>query len=63
MSNRVSGGDFELPRGSEELSKSRRPHTGCIELCDKALSVEEADKVPVSYFVKVSVLISMCRLP
>ncbi len=59
----VKGADLKLPSGREELIKAQKSDTGLINLYDKALSVEEADKVPVCYFVQDGVLVRKYRAP
>ncbi len=59
----VKGADLKLPSGREELIKAQKSDTELINVCDKALSVEEADKVPVCYFVEDSVLMRKYRPP
>ena len=59
----VKGVDLKLPNGREELIKAQKSDTDLVELCNKALSVEEADKVPVCYFVKDGVLMRKYRPP
>ena len=59
----VKGVDLKLPNDREELIKAQKSDTDLVELCNKALSVEEADKVPVCYFVKDGVLMRKYRPP
>ncbi len=47
----VKGVDLKLPYGRQKLIEAQKSDTDLVELCNKALSVEEADKVPVCYFV------------
>ncbi len=39
----VKGVDLKLPNGREELIEAQKSDTDLVELCSKALSVEEAD--------------------
>ncbi len=59
----VKGVDLKLPNGTEELIKAQKSDTDLVQLCNKALSVEAADKVPVCYFVKDGVLMRKYRPP
>ena len=56
----VKGVDLKLTNGRDELIEAL--DTDLVELFNKALSVEEADKVPVCYFVQDSVLMRKYRL-
>ncbi len=59
----VKGVDGKLPNGREKPIEAQKSDTDLVELYNKALSVEEADKVPVCYFVKDGVLMSEYRHP
>ncbi len=54
----VKGVDLKLLNNRKELFEAQKSDTDLIELYNKALSVQEADKVPVSYFVKDGVLMT-----
>ncbi len=45
--------DLKSPYGSKQLIEAHKLDTDLLESYNKALSVEEADKVPVCYFVKI----------
>ncbi len=51
MSELFKGVGLKLFHGREELIEDQKSDTDVIELYNKALSAEEADKVPVCYFV------------
>ncbi len=57
----VKGVDLKLPNGREELIEAQKSDKDLIELYNNALSVEEADKVPVCYVVKDGVLMKKYR--
>ncbi len=59
----IKGVDLKLPNGREELIEAQESDTDLVELYNMALSFEEADKVPVGYFVKEGVLMSTYRPP
>ncbi len=59
----LKGIDLKLPDGLEELIEVQKSDTDLIELYNKALSVEEADKVPVCYFESDCVLMRKYRPP
>ncbi len=48
----VMGVDLKLPNGREELIEAQKSDKGLSELCKKALSVEETDKVAVCLLCK-----------
>ncbi len=54
---------MKLSNGREELIEAQQSHSDLIELYNKALLVDEADKVPVCYFVKDVVLMRKYRPP
>ena len=47
----------------EELIEAQKSDTDLVDLCNKALTVEDADKVPVCYFAKYVVLMRKYRPP
>ncbi len=57
----VNGVDLKLPNGREELIEAHKSDTDLSELCNKALSMEEEDKVHVCYAVKGGVLMRKYR--
>ncbi len=54
---------MKLPNGREDAIEAQKSDTDLIELHKKALSVEEADKVPMCYFEKDGALMRKHRSP
>ena len=52
---------LKLPNGREELIEAQKSDTDLVEMYNKALSVEEAGKIPMCYFVKDCVLMRKYR--
>ncbi len=59
----VKGVYLKLPNGREELIEAQKSDTDLVKLHNKALSVEEAGKIPVCYFAKYCFLMSKYRPP
>ncbi len=59
----IKGVGMKFPNGKEVIIEAQKSDTDLIDLSNKALSVEQADNVPVCYFVKDDVLMRKYRPP